>query len=176
MRDRMWLPVGLCLRPWELSDAPNVLVAFTEPLMERQGDAPLTTVEDAENWIQRRRNQWHQEVAYSFAVTDSTNTALGSVTVSNLNHQHGTGWISYWTASTARGRGTATHGCRTLATWCFADLGLFRLELGHRTDNRASCRVALAAGFAAEGLQRQKLAYGGVRYDVETHARLATDP
>ncbi|MGY3058429.1 hypothetical protein ACVWZD_002674 [Streptomyces sp. TE3672] len=27
-----------------------------------------------------------------------------------------------------------------------------------------------------EGLQRQKLAYDGVRYDVELHARPATDP
>ncbi len=70
----------------------------------------------------------------------------------------------------------ATHGCRGLAQWCFAELGLFRLELGHRTDNPASCRVACAAGFTAEGLQRQKLAWDGVRYDVETHARLATDP
>ncbi|MFC9227573.1 GNAT family N-acetyltransferase [Streptomyces decoyicus] len=78
--------------------------------------------------------------------------------------------------SAARGKGVATHGCRALANWCFADLGLFRLELGHRTNNTASCRVAHAAGFAPEGLQRQKLAYDGIRYDDELHARLATDP
>jgi RimJ/RimL family protein N-acetyltransferase len=52
---------------------------------------------------------------------------------------------------------------------------LFRLELGHRVNNPASCRVASRAGFAVEGLERQKLLYDGVRYDVELHARLATD-
>jgi RimJ/RimL family protein N-acetyltransferase len=52
---------------------------------------------------------------------------------------------------------------------------LFRLELGHRVNNPASCRVASRAGFLVEGLERQKLAYDGVRFDVELHARLATD-
>jgi len=36
--------------------------------------------------------------------------------------------------------------------------------------------VASAAGFRAEGIERDKLRYGTERYDVETHARLATDP
>ncbi|MFJ6011047.1 hypothetical protein [Streptomyces sp. NPDC092952] len=43
-------------------------------------------------------------------------------------------------------------------------------------DNPARCRVDHAAGFAVEGLQRRKLAYDGVRYDVELHARLVIDP
>lgn len=62
-----------------------------------------------------------------------------------------------------------------LAEWAFAERGLFRLELGHRTNNLASCKVALRAGFAAEGIERGKLVYDGVRHDVERHARLATD-
>lgn len=172
----MRLPAGLRLRQWELSDATLVLEAFTEPAMERQADAAVVTVGDAERWVQRRQDQWRQGVAYAFAVVDGGNAALGGVAVGSLNARHATGWVSYWTTSAARGRGVATHGCRALAEWCFAELGLFRLELGHRADNPGSCRVALAAGFAAEGLQRQKLAYDGVRYDVETHARLATDP
>jgi RimJ/RimL family protein N-acetyltransferase len=69
----------------------------------------------------------------------------------------------------------ATAGVRALAVWCFAELGLHRLGLGHRTDNPTSCRVATAAGFAVEGVQRAKLRYGVTRYDVELHARLATD-
>lgn len=144
--------------------------------MGRQADAPVTTAAEAEQWVRRRRDQWRRGVAYGFAVADGGDTALGGVAVGGVNARHSTGWISYWTTAAARGRGVAAHGCRALADWCFTDLGLFRLELGHRTDNPASCRVARAAGFAPEGLQRQKLAYDGVRYDVELHARLATDP
>ncbi|MDT7786054.1 MAG: hypothetical protein QOF58_4473 [Pseudonocardiales bacterium] len=36
--------------------------------------------------------------------------------------------------------------------------------------------MAVSAGFLAEGVERSKLLYDGVRYDTETHARLATDP
>ncbi|WP_406283319.1 GNAT family N-acetyltransferase [Streptomyces sp. NBC_00209] len=176
MNDRIHLPAGLVLRRWETTDAPAVREAFAEPGMERQADAPLATVSDAEQWVRRRQDQWDRRAAFAFAVADASGTALGGVAVSGLDARHATGWISYWTGSAARGRGVATLGCRALADWSFAELALFRLELGHRTNNPASCRVALAAGFAAEGVQRQKLAYDGVRYDVETHARLTTDP
>ncbi|MBW1597424.1 GNAT family N-acetyltransferase [Streptomyces sp. JJ38] len=176
MRERLRLPSGLSLRPWEPSDAAAVLAAFAEPLTARQSDAPVLTPLDAEQWVERRRTQWREGTAHAFAVTDASDSALGCVTVSHLNAQHATGWVSYWTTPAARGRGVASHGCRALADWCFTELGLFRLELAHRTDNPASCTVALTAGFAVEGLQRQKLAYDGVRHDVETHARLATDP
>ncbi|MGW2394003.1 GNAT family N-acetyltransferase [Streptomyces lydicamycinicus] len=139
--------------------APERSVGTEEPsqVSERQGRTLITI-------SNRAPSDWNP-----------TNMALGGVAVGNLSTQHATGWISYWTTSAARGKGVATHGCRALANWCFADLQLFRLELGHRTNNPASCRVAQAAGFAPEGLQRQKLAYDGIRYDVETHARLATD-
>ncbi|MGW2473848.1 GNAT family N-acetyltransferase [Streptomyces sp. NPDC001665] len=176
MSDRIRLPGGLSLRPWEMSDAPAVREAFAEPGMERQADAPLVTASDAERWVRRRQDQWSRGTAFAFAVADASGIALGGVAVSGPDPRHATGWISYWTGAAARGRGVATLGCRALADWCFAELDLFRLELGHRTNNPVSCRVALAAGFAAEGVQRQKLAYDGVRYDVETHARLATDP
>ncbi|WP_375432404.1 GNAT family N-acetyltransferase [uncultured Friedmanniella sp.] len=73
-------------------------------------------------------------------------------------------------------RGLATQGLTTLAHWTFHDIGLFRLELGHRVNNPSSCAVATRAGFAAEGVQRSKLRYGEERFDVEIHARLATDP
>jgi len=63
-----------------------------------------------------------------------------------------------------------------VADWAFHDLNLFRIELGHRVNNPASCAVAKRAGFLAEGIERSKLEYGGVRFDVETHSRLATDP
>ncbi len=59
---------------------------------------------------------------------------------------------------------------------CGAGDRLHRLELGHRLSDPASCRVAVAAGFRAEGVERDKLRYGDERFDVETHARLSGDP
>lgn len=79
---------------------------------------------------------------------------LGCAAVTAVNHVHDTGWVSYRTVEGARGGGVAAAGVRALARWAFDDLGLHRLELGHRTNNPASCKVAERAGFAVEGLER----------------------
>lgn len=100
---------------------------------------------------------------------------VGQIMVSAIERRHDTGWASYWLTRDARGAGLAARGLATVSALAFAE-GVFRLELGHRINNPASCRVALAAGFRAEGIERAKLRYGEQRFDVETHARLATDP
>jgi ribosomal-protein-alanine N-acetyltransferase len=83
--------------------------------------------------------------------------------------------VYYWLGSSARGRGLATKALNSVAYWAFS-AGLFRLELDHRVNNPASCGAATRAGFLVEGIERQKLLYGADRYDIESHARLATDP
>ncbi|MFC5906814.1 GNAT family N-acetyltransferase [Streptacidiphilus monticola] len=164
---------GLTLRPWREGDAPAVVAAFAAPLMERQARGPIRTEEDALAWIAQWAPLAEADAAYAFAVTDGEGAAVGHVCVSAVDRRHDTGWVSYWTSSAARGRGVASRATRALADWALTELGLHRLELGHRTDNPASCGVALAAGFQIEGLERAKLKYDGRRFDVELHARLA---
>ncbi|MBL1067389.1 GNAT family N-acetyltransferase [Streptomyces sp. 7-21] len=181
MRDTVTLTGGLVLRPWHASDAPAVKDAFADPLMRGQSAEPVGTLAAAAAWIAGRGAEWDAGTAYSFAVAEAAGpggrgTVLGHVSVGAVNTRHALGWVSYWTVPAARGRGIASRACRAAARWAFDEAGLFRLELGHRVNNPASCAVARAAGFAVEGRQRQKLCYDGVRYDVELHARLATDP
>ncbi|WP_416485448.1 GNAT family N-acetyltransferase [Streptomyces sp. CL12] len=176
MRDHLEASPGLWLRRWSEGDARAVLTAFADPLMREQARDPVASPGDAERWLAWQLERWRAGTAFAFAVVDEEDTVLGHVAVSAIDRRHSTGWVSYWTTRAARGGGVASGACRSLARWAFDDSGLFRLELGHRVNNPASCRVAGAAGFAVEGLQRQKLEYDGVRHDVETHARLATDP
>lgn len=175
VRDRVDASSGLVLRRWTAGDAGAVMTAFADPLMRGQSAEPVDSVRSAERWTAARGDQWDAGSAYSFAVVDGGGLVLGQVCVGQVERRHGTGWVSYWTVPTARGRGVASRACRAAARWAFDDAGLFRLELGHRVNNPASCGVARAAGFAVEGRQREKLAYDGVRFDVELHARLVTD-
>ncbi|WP_329040506.1 GNAT family N-acetyltransferase [Streptomyces sp. NBC_00178] len=173
--DALPTPEGLLLRPWRSGDAPAVLRAFAAEEMARQAARPVTTTAEALDWIAGRAAERAAGTGFAWAVVRD-GEALGSVAVTAVSHVHDTGWVSYWTAGSARGTGVAAAGVRELARWAFAELGLHRLELGHRTNNSASCSVALRAGFAPEGVERAKLRYGSERYDVERHARLATDP
>ncbi|GAA1030357.1 hypothetical protein GCM10009557_22010 [Virgisporangium ochraceum] len=163
------------LRPWHPDDATAVRAAFAGPDMARQAPEPMDAAGAAERWLAARVDDFASGRGWSFAVVDGDGV-LGNVAVTDISRRHDTGWLSYWTVERARGRGVASAAAGAVAAWAFEEGGLFRLELGHRTDNPASCVVARRAGFLVEGLERQKLRYGDERFDVEVHARLASDP
>ena len=162
------------LRPWRAADAdalsrayrssPDLVTQFgrLEPVSPAAArdviDQMLVCTDTSKNWA---------------IVVDGV--AVGNVGVTAIEKRHETAWAFYWLAAPSRGRGHATRALGTVSDWAFAE-GLFRLELGHRVNNPASCRVATRAGFRTEGIERQKLKYGTERFDVELHARLTTDP
>ncbi|MYW03018.1 GNAT family N-acetyltransferase [Streptomyces sp. SID3343] len=173
--DERWTEGEFALRPWEAGDAEVVVGAFAAPEMSRQASREILSAADAHLWLSDRERDRQAGTGYSWAVVGRNAAVLGCVAVTAVDRRHDTGWVSYWTVEAARGRGVAAAGVRAAARWAFAELKLYRLELGHRLDNPASCRVAERAGFVVEGVQRGKLRYGDVRHDVELHARLATD-
>jgi RimJ/RimL family protein N-acetyltransferase len=162
------------LRPWTPEDAPALLAAYEQDwdLHAQLGGADLSTVDEARDLISHRLTFADSSRNWAITIDD---VAVGSVGLSAIERTHGTAWAYYWLTSTVRGNGYASRALDTVAAHAFDD-GLFRLELGHRVNNPASCAVATRAGFVAEGLERQKLQYGAERFDVETHARLRTDP
>jgi RimJ/RimL family protein N-acetyltransferase len=164
------------MRRWTTADAGALYSAFVgSPDLARQlGGASLQDVEACAAFIETRLAA-PSASSYQFAVAVD-GVAVGNVGVSAVERAHGTAWMSYWIEARVRRQGLATRGLSTAARWAVDELGLFRLELGHRTENPASCAVATRSGFRPEGVERSKLRYGTERFDVETHARLATDP
>lgn len=162
------------LRPWSSRDAEALMLAAQEShdLSVQFGGADLSSVPSAEAFIESSLT--FDERAKNWAVVEN-GVAVGNVGVSAIDVRHETAWIYYWLAASARGKGFATSALLSVCDWAFAN-DLHRLELGHRVNNPASCRVATAAGFQTEGIEREKLRYGVERFDVETHARLRTDP
>ncbi|WP_341578844.1 GNAT family N-acetyltransferase [Microbacterium schleiferi] len=162
------------LRPWTRADAPAlVAAAASSPDLAHQfGGVDLSIPEAAETFIEKSLR--FDATAKNWAIVED-GIAVGNVGASAIEFRHETAWVYYWLATEARGKGYATGGLLAVSDWAFRT-GLYRLELGHRVNNPASCRVATAAGYHAEGIEREKLRYGDNRYDVETHARLASDP
>lgn len=166
--------MNIVLRPWISQDASALMaVAQSAPDLTRQLDgADLSSLAAAEAFVEQSL-RFGEDVKNWAVVEDGV--AVGNVGASAIELRHETAWVSYWLSPAARGRGYATGALVAVCDWAF-ESGLHRLELGHRVNNPASCRVATAAGFQAEGIEREKLRYDSHRYDVETHARLATDP
>ena len=161
------------LRPWQTSDASVLVAASADPELARQFGGRAFDDETAAAVFIATTYRF-DEHARNWAIVED-GVVLGNLGVTAIEPVHGTAWVSYWLTERARGRGLATRALVAAADDAFT-LGLHRLELGHRTNNPASCAVATRAGFRAEGVERDKLRYGDERFDVETHARLATDP
>ncbi len=168
---------GVVLRPFRASDAPDVAAGCNDPLTARfltQVPNPYT-LDDAEWWITTGAPAVFAAGGWTYAITDpATDRVMGGVGCTKLRDRRGE--IGYWVAPWGRRRGFATAATRTLTAHAFAH-GFARMELRTDPTNTASQRVAIAAGFAREGLHRRAaVARDGGREDRIMWVRLPTDP
>jgi len=165
---------GVTLRPWQPSDRPAVRAGYADPDIQRWHCRTMTDVE-ADDWIAGWSDRWRTETGAGWAVVD-TSEVVGQISLRRLVLHEGLAEVSYWVLPAARGRRIAPRVLTALTDWAFATLGLHRVELYHSTANRASCRVAQHAGFAAEGTKRGETRHTDGWHDMHLHARLAGDP
>ncbi|MEW2158225.1 GNAT family N-acetyltransferase [Streptomyces sp. NPDC007189] len=167
---------GLLLRPWQAKDAPAVYAAFQDPLMRQWHIRSADSEEEVTGWITQWQNGWKDEREAHWAAVDAdTDELLGRVALRRVLLGDGCAEVAYWTVARARGRGVAVRSATTLSRWALDEIGLHRLELSHATANRASCRVAVKAGFVAEGTRRSALLHADGWHDMHLHARVRGD-
>lgn len=163
----------LQLTPWTSDLAAEIAEFISDAEFRRWYVQPPELGEDAaERWIRGRAERWRSGNLLSLAVRDATTGGLlGDVQLSDLSAWDGSAWIGYSTAPAARGRGVAPHAVGVLTRWGFQAIGLHRIQLGHAVENPASCRVAVKAGYPAEGILRSSLPRPtGGWWDMEVHA------
>src|ERR1700733_13527636 len=110
------------LRPWREADAPGIVLAFSDPVMQRFSwrTAPYTETDARDFFAKQERARLRGE-ALSFALVDprEQEVVLGCVSLSELRLDQGCAAVGYWLAPEARGRGAATDAVRLLARWAF---------------------------------------------------------
>ena len=98
---------------------------------------------------------------------------VGMVGLRPVDWANRRGWLGYWLAGAARGRGVMTASCRALADCAIGDLGLNRLDIVCASANGPSRAVAERLGFELEGTAREAMFVGGRCLDLVTYAALA---
>lgn len=83
--------------------------------------------------------------------------SVGGIQWGSLRSAH----IGYWVDQREAGRGVIPTAVALVSDHCFRELGLHRLEINIRPENRASLRVVDKLGFRAEGLRRRFLHIDG---------------
>ena len=100
----------------------------------------------------------------------------GQVTVSNIARGSAQ-WasIGYWVDAGAAGRGVAPRAVAMVIDHCFGPVGLHRVEINIRPENRPSLRVVEKLGFRDEGLRERYLHIEGHWRDHRTFALTTED-
>ena len=165
------------LRPLRPDDADDLAAGCDDPLTQRF--LPLLpgpyTREHALWWITEGAAAAVEAGGWAYGFADpATDRLIGGGGGKRLGD--GIAEVGYWVAPWARRHGVATESCRLLAAHVLSPPGIERLILHTQIENAASQRVALAAGFTREGVERSSgVARDGSRHDRIVWARLNTD-
>jgi ribosomal-protein-alanine N-acetyltransferase len=105
-----------------------------------------------------------------FAV-DLAGELVGQLTVSGITYGSlYSASIGYWVSRHVAGRGITPTAVALATDHCFTGLGLHRVEINIRPENRPSLRVVEKLGFRDEGLRERYLHIQGVWCDHRTFA------
>ncbi|MFZ2752735.1 MAG: GNAT family protein, partial [Lysobacteraceae bacterium] len=83
--------------------------------------------------------------------------------------------LGYWVADHARARGVAVEAAKQAARFGFDTLGLQRLVIQVRPENRASLRVAIKLGAVCEGIARNGIIVDGEPHEAIVHSLIPAD-
>ncbi|MFD1930434.1 MULTISPECIES: GNAT family N-acetyltransferase [Nonomuraea] len=168
---------SLILRPPSRDDLPAIVRATSDADTARfLYRLPMPyTIEDAEAYLAVAAQRWTEGGA-EFTIADAgSGQYLGAVGLRPPD-SHGALSIGYRVAEWARGKGVASAATRAVTEWAF-DKGVRRIELRAEVENLASLRVAYAAGYLQEGVERERArTRDGRAADFVAFARLAGDP
>jgi RimJ/RimL family protein N-acetyltransferase len=162
------------LRPWTVSDAPQILAACQDPRIQQYIPIPRPyAAADADAYIERTERQWSTGEKAAFAIADVNDEAivLGAVSLAVVERA---GNAAYWVVPEVRGLGLATRALRLVTHWAMATLGLGVVLLEIHHANAASIHVAEASGFHLVGQLEVAEARGGRTHLLYAH--LAADP
>ncbi len=181
------MEAGLLLRPAVATDATRWLELLRDPDQQRYGAPAFVPVPTDEGELEERiagsATAWAEGKPGTLVAVaeEAPDLFLGDIGWRwSLHETFGIADLGYGTHPDARGRGVGRRAIVALTRWLMSPegRGLERVQLDHSTENAASCRVALAAGFEREGVRPRYLPLrspdGAVRrHDVCLHGRIA---
>ena len=118
--------------------------------------------------VRSLNQQARQDTALPFVITErqgglrSSPVIVGQLTVSSIiwgSARMAT--LGYWVDQARAGRGIAPASVAMATDHCFRVLGLHRMEINIRPENRPSLRVVQKLGFREEGLRKRYLHIAG---------------
>lgn len=157
----------LRLRPFRLSDAPDVFALQSDAEAMRYWDSPPWRDPSlADRFIAGCRTMADQGAGVRPAVERRDDGAfVGWLTFNSWEADFRSASLGFSFSRQVWGRGYATEAARALLTWAYGTLDLNRVQAEADTRNEASRRVLQKLGFVLEGTLREDCIVDGVVSD-----------
>lgn len=135
---------------------------------EATNPLPGTDLPTYAGMVRSLNQQARQDTALPFVITERQGSLrtpppiVGQLTVSSIiwgSARMAT--LGYWVDQAHAGRGIAPTAVAMATDHCFRVLGLHRMEINIRPENRPSLRVVQKLGFREEGLRKRYLHIAG---------------
>ena len=145
----------LTLRELLLSDAPDVLVFRSDPIVQRYNDPVLHNVGEVEALIEELQAEYNAQEGICWAVTHTDrDVVLGLFGFHFWSKYHRRAEVGYDLARAYWGQGIASEALRAILRFGFERLNLNRIYAGTIADNHESVRLLERLGFQREGTRR----------------------
>jgi RimJ/RimL family protein N-acetyltransferase len=158
------------LRPLSDTDIEAIYQSCQDPLIPKYTTVPdHYTIELAQDFVRGKTPRLFDErKAIHWALTISKDvhpaaykvngeTFLGPFSIHSIEEHNHIGEIGYWLNKDVRGHGYGSIGCKMVTTHAFETMGFRRLAGLVDSDNQASKKVLLNAGYEHEGLIKSRV-------------------
>jgi ribosomal-protein-alanine N-acetyltransferase len=145
----------LLLRTFSPTDLENVFAGLSHPEVIRHYGVSFTTLEATQEQM-----DWYASIeregtgVWRAICTKEDGTFLGAIGLNNIVQQHRRGEIGFWLMPEHQGKGYISEALSVILEHSFT-MGLHRIAAEVETDNAASAKVLLKAGFVHEGTLRE---------------------
>jgi [ribosomal protein S5]-alanine N-acetyltransferase len=157
---------GIILRPWELSDATElVLIADNIKIADnlRDGLPSPYTIKDALNWLNLIMPENNPPRFFAVVFNNRVVGNLGIVTKTNIYRKNVE--IGFFVSEQFWGKGIATKAIRASISYAFKTFDIVRIYAEVFSDNIASRKALEKAGLKLEATIRQNIIKNGIIKD-----------
>lgn len=169
------LNASTVLRLIEESHAPALLQALTENRAHLPRWLPwvdnMQSEADFHSYIRRCKQEHEAGTDMGYVVFHEGRLA-GRIGVHQISSANKSAAIGYWLAEGFTGKGIITSACTALIGYCFATLGLRRIEIKCAVGNGKSEAIPKRLGFTKEGVMRQAECVNGEMLDLNLYSLL----
>jgi ribosomal-protein-alanine N-acetyltransferase len=164
----------LLLRPFGPADLENVFAGLSHPEVIRHYGVSFTSLEATQEQV-----DWYDSIEregtglWRAICAKEDGAFLGAIGLNNIVQHHRRGEIGFWLMPEHQGKGYVSEALPVIIEHSFGALGLHRIEAEVETENAASAKVLLKAGFAHEGTLRDCEWKDGRSISLDVFAKLS---